>query len=132
MDFNISEDLQTMLDMVNEFVDKELIPLEPEFLNTPFRDLVPVLEEKRLMVKQMELWGPIYPKEYGGMGLKLTESALMYEAFGRTPIGLYAFGCQAPDAGNAEIIHMFGTEEQKVAYLRPLIDGKIRSCFSMT
>jgi acyl-CoA dehydrogenase len=132
MDFSISEDVQTILDMVNEFVEKELISLEADFLNTPFRELVPVLEEKRRMVKQMELWGPIFPKAYGGMGLSLMDSAVMYEAFGRTPIGIYVFGCQAPDAGNAEILHIFGTEDQKETYLRPLIDGRIRSCFSMT
>ncbi|MFC1859702.1 acyl-CoA dehydrogenase family protein, partial [Thermodesulfobacteriota bacterium] len=103
MDFSISEDVQTMIAMINEFVDKELIPLEPEFLSKEFKDLLPVLEEKRQMVKEMELWGPVHPKEYGGMGLKLTQSAMLYEAFGRCPLGLYVFGTQAPDAGNAEI-----------------------------
>jgi acyl-CoA dehydrogenase len=60
------------------------------------------------------------------------ESALVFEALGGTPLGLYVFGCQAPDAGNIEILHQFGTEEQKETYLRPLVEGKIRSCFSMT
>jgi alkylation response protein AidB-like acyl-CoA dehydrogenase len=51
---------------------------------------------------------------------------------GRSPLGHYIFGCQAPDAGNIEILHQFGTEAQKEKYLKPLVDGKIRSCFSMT
>ena len=91
-----------------------------------------MLAEKRRMVKEMGFWAPIHPREYGGMGLRLTESALLYEAFGRTPTGNYVFGCQAPDAGNAEILHLIGTEAQKETYLRPLVQGDIRSCFSMT
>ena len=66
------------------------------------------------------------------MGLNLMESALMYEAMGGTPLGLYCFGTQAPDAGNIEILHQYGTEAQKEKYLRPAIAGRIRSCFSMT
>ena len=132
MDFQVPEKTRTMLGMISEFVEKELIPLEPEFLSTPFSTLVPTLENKRQLVRQMELWAPLHPKEYGGMGLPLMETAMLFEAMGRSPLGLYTFGCQAPDAGNIEILHMFGTEEQKEKYLHPLVQGKIRSCFSMT
>ena len=132
MDFTVSEKMQTILGMMKEFVQKELIPLEPEFLTKSVSEMVPVLEEKRQMVRQMELWAPLHPKQYGGMELILMESALVFEALGGTPLGLYVFGCQAPDAGNIEILHQFGTDEQKEKYLRPLVEGKIRSCFSMT
>jgi alkylation response protein AidB-like acyl-CoA dehydrogenase len=132
MDFAISEKLQVITGMIDEFVNKELIPLEGEMLRKPFRELLPILEEKRSMVKQMELWAPNHPKEYGGMGLNLVEYALVSEALGRCPLGHYVFNCQAPDAGNIEILHLHGTEEQKETYLRPLIEGRIRSCFSMT
>ncbi|MBF0119535.1 MAG: acyl-CoA dehydrogenase family protein [Desulfobacterales bacterium] len=132
MDFAISERMNIILDMINEFVDKELIPLEVEYLNHEFVELLPVLEEKRSMVKKMELWAPNHPKELGGMGLDLVEHALVSEALGRTPIGHYVFNCQAPDAGNIEILHKYGTDEQKEIYLKPLVEGKIRSCFSMT
>jgi acyl-CoA dehydrogenase len=132
MDFTVSGKMQTILGMIKEFVQKELIPLEPEFLTKPVPEMLPVLEEKRQLVKQMELWAPLHPKEYGGMELNLMESALVFEALGGTPLGLYVFGCQAPDAGNIEILHQFGTDEQKEKYLRPLVEGKIRSCFSMT
>ena len=132
MDFTISEKMQVILEMVGAFVEKELIPLEPEFLNNEFVDLTPVLEEKRAMVKQMELWAPNHPRELGGMGLDLVEHGLVSEVLGRSPLGHYVFNCQAPDAGNIEILHKYGTDEQKEKYLKPLVEGRIRSCFSMT
>jgi alkylation response protein AidB-like acyl-CoA dehydrogenase len=132
MDFAISEKMQTILGMMKEFVDKELVPLEAAFLKRPMSELLPEIEEKRQMVKQMELWAPLHPKECGGMGLSLTEYALCAEVLGANHLGLYVFGCQAPDAGNIELLHKYGTEEQKTKYLMPLVDGQIRSCFSMT
>ena len=132
MAFEPSEKLQVILDMINEFVDKELIPMEAEFKGKEFFAMEGDLEKKRQMVRDMELWAPLHPKEFGGMELPLMDTAMIYEALGRTPFGLYVFGCQAPDAGNIEILHKFGTPEQKEKYLRPLIEGKIRSCFSMT
>ena len=124
--------MQTIVAMMDEFVEKELIPLEPDFLGRPLKDLWPVLEEKRAMVKQMELWAPNHPREYGGMQLDLMEHSLVSESLGRSPMGHYVFGCQAPDAGNIEILHLYGTAEQKATYLAPLVAGEIRSCFSMT
>lgn len=132
MDFTISEKMKTILEMITEFVEKELIPLEHEFISGEFRDMLPVLREKRRMVKQMELWGPNIPRELGGMGLSLVEHGLVSEALGRTLLGHYVFGCQAPDAGNIEILHQHGTKEQKERYLEPLARGDIRSCFGMT
>ena len=132
MDFAVSEKMRVILDLIDEFVEKELLPLEPEFATREFRDLLPVLEEKRALVKRMELWAPNQPREYGGMGLSLVEHGLVSEALGRTPLGHYVFGCQAPDAGNMEILHLFGSDAQKEQYLRPLVAGQIRSCFAMT
>ena len=132
MDFTISEKIQTIVAMINEFVEKELIPLEPEFLAKDFKDLLPVLRGKQAMVKKMELWAPNFPVECGGMGLSLLEHGLVSEALGRTPLGHYVFWCQAPDAGNVEILHLHGTQEQKQRYLNPLVRGDIRSCFAMT
>ncbi len=132
MNFEISDKMKIVLEMINEFVDKELIPLEHEYLNTDFRELLPILKEKRNMVKKMELWGPNHPVELGGMGLSMVDHGLVSEALGRTPTGHYVFGCQAPDAGNIEILHLHGTEEQKHKYLEPLAAGDIRSCFGMT
>ncbi|MBU2514922.1 acyl-CoA dehydrogenase family protein [bacterium] len=132
MDFTVSDKMQTIVEMINEFLEKEIIPLEPAFLSKPFRELLPVINEKREIVKKMELWAPNHPTEFGGMGLDLMEHALVSEALGRSPLGHFVFGCQAPDAGNIEILHKYGTKEQKDKYLAPLVEGKIRSCFSMT
>ncbi len=132
MDFTLSEKMQTIIGMIDEFVARELLPLEPLLLQGRFDELEPELERKRQMVKQMELWAPNHPTEYGGMGLDLVAHGLVSEALGRSPLGHYVFGCQAPDAGNAEILNLHGTDEQKKKYLQPLIDGRIRSCFSMT
>jgi len=132
MDFTISEKMRVILEMVNEFVDRELIPLEPMFLSGAAKEMEPIIAEKQKKVKQMELWGPCYPKELGGMGLTLMEHALVSEALGRTPLGHYVFWCQAPDVGNIELLEMFANDEQKQKYLHPLVKGEIRSCFSMT
>jgi alkylation response protein AidB-like acyl-CoA dehydrogenase len=66
------------------------------------------------------------------MGLDLMAHAQVSEELGRSPLGHYALNCQAPDAGNMEILHAFGTDEQKAQWLAPLVAGEIRSCFSMT
>ncbi len=132
MDFTISDKMKTILEMVNEFVDRELIPLEPEIASLSFNEMLPVLKEKQKKVKQMELWAPNFPTDCGGMGMSLVEHGMLSEALGRTPMGHYVFWCQAPDAGNVEILHLHGSKEQKENYLKPLVAGDIRSCFSMT
>ncbi len=132
MDFAIPTHLLPILEQVNHFVQVELIPLEPQFLNGEFRDLVPALAEKRAKVKAAGLWAPFLPVAYGGMGLTLTEYAHVSEALGRSPLGHYTFNCQAPDVGNMELLMNFGTAEQQRTYLEPLARGDIRSCFAMT
>ena len=132
MDFQISDRIQTIVSMINEFVDKELIPLEPEFMTRSFKEMLPKLKEKQAMVKKMELWAPNFPADCGGMGLSLLEHGLVSEALGRSPLGHYVFWCQAPDAGNVEILHAHGTDDQKERWLHPLVQGDIRSCFAMT
>jgi len=121
-----------MLAMIREFVENDLLPMEEAFLRKPFSELLPEIEKKRAKVRQMGLWAPGHPREYGGMGLGLVDLGLVSEVLGRTPLGHFAFNCHAPDAGNIEILHLHGTDEQKDRWLQPLIDGKIRSCFSMT
>jgi alkylation response protein AidB-like acyl-CoA dehydrogenase len=132
MDFAIPEKMKSTLATIREFVDQELCPLEAEYLSKPFSSLVPVLRRKREQVKQLGLWAPQIPKEHGGLGLSVLEHALVSEELGRCPLGHYTFNCQAPDAGNMEILMEFGTEKQKERFLRPLVAGAIRSCFSMT
>lgn len=132
MDFTIPEKTQVIVEMMDEFIKKELYPLEKDLESNDWDAFERELDKKRQIVKQMELWAPNHPKEFGGMGLTLMEHALVSEVLGQSSLGHYVFGCQAPDAGNIEILHLHGTPAQKEQYLRPLIDGKIRSCFSMT
>jgi acyl-CoA dehydrogenase len=132
MDFTIPEKTQTIVEMMDEFIKKELYPLEKDLESNDWDAFEQELDKKRNIVKQMELWAPNHPKEFGGMGLSLMEHALVSEVLGQSSLGHYVFGCQAPDAGNIEILHLHGTPAQKEQYLRPLVDGKIRSCFSMT
>ena len=132
MDFSLSERMETILGMIGEFVDEELVPMEAAFLREPFRSLLPEVESKRTKVRQMGLWAPNQPPELGGMGLNLVEHGLVSETLGRTPLGHFVFGCHAPDAGNIEILHLHGSPEQQEQYLQPLANGAIRSCFSMT
>ena len=132
MDFSLSEKTQTVLGMIDDFVARELMPMEEDFLRLPFGSLMPEIEKKRAKVRQMGLWAPGHPKELGGMGLDLVGLGLVSEALGGTPLGHFVFGCHAPDAGNIEILHEHGTPEQKERWLVPLVAGEIRSCFSMT
>jgi acyl-CoA dehydrogenase len=132
VDFELSEKIETALGMIDEFMREEVLPLERFFLAEPFSELLPKIEEKRRAVRQMGLWAPNHPEEYGGMGLGLVDHGLVSEALGVSPLGHYIFGCHAPDAGNIEILHQHGTEKQKQRWLGSLVAGEIRSCFSMT
>ncbi len=132
MDFSIPSDIQDMLANVGQFLREEVYPLEERFVSGAFADLVPTLEEKRARVKEMKLWAPQVPAEYGGVGLGFMQHAMLSEELGRTPMGHYVFNCQAPDAGNMEILAEFGTDAQKEQFLLPLAAGKSRSCFAMT
>ncbi len=132
MDFAISDKMETILGMVNAFMNDEVIPLEGEMLHGEGPELQRMITECQNKVRQMELWAPNHPVEYGGLGLSLLEHGLMSEALGRTPLGHLVFGTQAPDAGNVEILHAHATDQQRERFLAPLVAGEIRSCFSMT
>ena len=124
--------LAAVLAAIREFVDTRLVPLEPEFLQRDFRDSLPALAALRQEVRARGLWAPFLPRELGGLGLSLVEYAEVSAVLGTTPLGHYAFNCQAPDVGNMELLLAHGTEEQRERWLRPLAAGEIRSCFSMT
>jgi alkylation response protein AidB-like acyl-CoA dehydrogenase len=121
-----------LLSKIREFLREEIFPLERQFLNGPFRDLLPALRDKRERVKALGMWAPQLPREYGGLGLSLSEFARVSEELGSTPLGHYLFNCQAPDAGNLEVLISHATTEQEESYLWPLARGEVRSCFSMT
>jgi alkylation response protein AidB-like acyl-CoA dehydrogenase len=132
MDFELSEKMTTILDLVGDFVDRELIPIEGEMLHGSPEHVAELVAAAQDKVRQMELWAPNHPVEFGGLGLSMVEHGLLSEALGRSPLGHTVFGVQAPDAGNVEILHQHATPEQREQWLRPLVEGKIRSCFSMT
>jgi len=132
MDFEPSASIRNIIVTVDEFVEGELFALERRFLSEPLAGLLPELAVLRQRVKEMDLWAPGQPRDVGGMGLSLVDFGLLSEALGRSPLGHYVFGCQAPDAGNIEILHQYGSAEQKSRWLGPLAAGEIRSCFSMT
>ncbi len=132
MDFALSEETQTMLDMVNAFIDAEVIPLEGEMLHGDPEAVQAKVVAAQAKVKQMELWAVNHPVEFGGLGLDMVTHGLLSEAMGRSPLGHTVFGVQAPDAGNIEILHSRANDEQRERFLRPLVAGEIRSCFSMT
>jgi len=132
MDFNLEPARQLIVNRTREFVDRELIPLESEFLESGFAALLPVLRGKREVAKKLGLWGPTYPREYGGLGLDLLTHGLISEVLGRCPLAHYVCGCNAPDTGNVELLHEAGSSVQKKQWLKPLAAGEIRSCFAMT
>ena len=117
---------------IRAIVRDNLAPLEERFLREPFRALLPAMEEVRAKVKAAGLWAPHLPREMGGMALPLAGFARVSEALGWSPLGHYAFNCQAPDIGNMELLHAHGTPEQQRRWLDPLARGEIRSCFAMT
>jgi acyl-CoA dehydrogenase len=132
MDFDVSEKMQTILEAVRSFMDNEVIPLEGEMLHGEPAALDAAVARAQDKVRQMGLWASNHPVEFGGLGLSMVEHGLLSEALGRSPLGHLVFGVQAPDAGNVEILRTHATDEQRDRYLRPLVEGKIRSCFSMT
>jgi alkylation response protein AidB-like acyl-CoA dehydrogenase len=91
--------------------------------------LVSELQQK---ARDAGLWAPHLPQEAGGSGSGFLEYADLNEEIGRSFVAQLIFGCQAPDAGNAEILHLYGTDEQKERFLRPLVAGEVRSFFGMT
>jgi len=132
MDFDPPAAVRPLLERVEAFIADRVIPAEREVLERGFVAAAPRLAELRAQCKAESLWGPQLPTELGGLGLGLVEHGLVSERLGRSPLGHYVFGAQAPDAGNMEILHKYGTPAQRQAWLEPLARGEIRSCFSMT
>jgi alkylation response protein AidB-like acyl-CoA dehydrogenase len=95
-------------------------------------DAAALVTELRARAKAEGLWAPHLPPEAGGTGRGFLAYAHLNEEIGRCVWGQLVFNCQAPDAGNGEILHMFGTDEQKERFLAPLVAGETRSFFSMT
>jgi alkylation response protein AidB-like acyl-CoA dehydrogenase len=119
------------LEQVRAIMHDRVLPNEPA-LDREDDAADALVAELQAEVKAAGLWAPHVPPEAGGTGTGFLDYAYLNEQIGRTVWGQLVFGCQAPDAGNAEILHLFGTDEQKERWLLPLVAGDIRSFFSMT
>jgi alkylation response protein AidB-like acyl-CoA dehydrogenase len=119
------------LERTRAFMDERVLPNEPIF-DREDDDADELVRRLRDEVRDLGLWAPHVPPEAGGTGTGFLDYAYLNEHIGRSLWGQLVFGCQAPDAGNAEILHLFGTDEQKERWLHPLVAGEIRSFFSMT
>ena len=132
MDFQLSPRALEAADAARAFLDAFVLPLERVFLERGWAAVEADLAELRQRVRAAGLAAPHMPRELGGMGLSLLEFAHVGEVLGRSPLGHYAFNCQAPDAGNMELLLQHGSAEQRERWLLPLVQGEIRSCFAMT
>ena len=126
------EQLQDLLKAYRQFVEKEIFPIDLQVVRGPFKQYLPQLKALRKQAKSLGLFAPHLSKNEGGLGLNLLQFAHVSEILGQSPIGHYVFNCAAPDIGNMELLHQFGSEEQKAKWLGPLQRGEIRSCFAMT
>jgi len=132
MDFSPSPRTAAFVAAAREFVAREVVPLERSFFGRDWASLEPELRALRDKARATGLFAPHMPRELGGAGLSLTELAAVGEELGQSPLGHYAFNCQAPDAGNMELLLLHATDQQREKWLLPLVRGEIRSCFSMT
>jgi len=139
MDFNPSPQVESLRERILAFMDEHVYPNEREAMEALDEEVGPgvaypqILVEIRERAKSEGLWNLFIPDERYGPGLTNWEYGMLCEEMGRSPVvASMAFNCSAPDTGNMEILAEHGTEEQKDRWLAPLLDGQIRSCFSMT
>src|SRR5215469_10244250 len=135
-DFETDPEFQAKLDWADEFVRDEVEPLDllfPGLVYTPPGDrLRKIIDPLKEEVRRQGLWATHLGPELDGEGHGQLKLSLLNEILGRSQWAPIIFGCQAPDTGNAEIIAHYGTAEQKDRYLRPLLNGELFSCYSMT
>jgi acyl-CoA dehydrogenase len=113
------------------FIDEHIVPVE-QILQREDDAADELLVQLRRRAKTEGMWAPHLPPDAGGTGRGFLAYAHLNEEIGRVSWAQYVFNCQAPDAGNGEILHQFGTDAQKERWLKPLVEGDGRSFFSMT
>lgn len=133
--FATDPDFQRKLDWAARFVEDEIAPVDavlghPADIRDPLRrQLIPPLQAR---VKEQGLWACHLGPALGGPGYGQLKLGLLNEILGTSRCAPTVFGCQAPDSGNSELLALFGSADQKDQYLRPLVEGEISTCFSMT
>ena len=137
MDFDHSEKTQDLINQVRTFIDNEVVPAEhtyhEQLEQNPWKT-PPILDELKAKAKAKGLWNLFLPKEHGELspGLTNLEYASLAEQMGRHHIASECFNCSAPDTGNMEVLAKYGNAQQQEQWLKPLMEGKIRSAFAMT
>ena len=142
MDFDMSERQKEWLDRVQAFMKTHVRPAVPIYNQQdqegPRWKVIPVLEELKAKAKAEGLWNMFMPPssheddEFRGAGLTNLEYALLSEEMGHISWASEVFNCSAPDTGNMEVFMRYASKDLKRKYLRPLMDGEIRSAFLMT
>lgn len=139
MDFEFSDKVKGLIDRLNAFMDEHVYPTEVErlrWLHDPATRWQPWpgIEAQKQAAKAAGLWNLFLPKEYGhwSPGLTNLEYAPLAEIMGRVPQAPEIFNCSAPDTGNMEVLARYGTPEQQERWLKPMLDGLIRSAYVMT
>ena len=140
MNLGLSDEMVEVREKIRAFVDEKVEPLEIEYKkqvdvgdrwsHTPRQD--EILEGLKQEARKLGLWNFFLPKSQGGAGISNLEYAHLAEIMGRSRLASEAFNCSAPDTGNMEVLERYGSKEQKEQWLKPLLDGKIRSAFAMT
>ena len=136
MNFDYSAKVQDFQSRLRTFMDEHVYPNEQTFHDQVEQgnrwESVPIMEELKQKARDAGLWNLFLPEsEYGG-GLTNLEYAPLCEIMGRSTIAPEAFNCDAPNTGNIEVLVRYGTEDHKQRWLKPLLNGEIRSCFAMT
>jgi acyl-CoA dehydrogenase len=129
-DFSVSPAVDEQRQRIAEFIAAEVIPLEQQVFRHGLDDAQRVDLQSR--AKAAGVFAPPAPRELGGGGFRFDESAVLLEEAGYSLLGPLALNCAAPDEGNIHLIHLTGTPEQQERWLKPLVAGDVRSCFSMT
>ncbi len=132
IDFSLPPELETLRIRVRDFINNVVIPTEEEIDEDDRDSLVAGVIKMRKAAFEAGLWLPHMPKDVGGMGLTHVELAMVSAEAARARFGPFAINCQAPDEGNMHTLHHWGTDEQKEKYMKPLCEGRSRSCFAMT
>ena len=140
MDLGISDNVRPLLEEVRNFIDNEIMPLEGEFLaeievgdRWQYTDRqTEIREGLKAKAKAKGLWNFFLTDGDAGSGLNTVEYAHLAEEMGKSHIAAEVFNCAAPDTGNMEVLHKYGTEAQKKQWLEPLMNGEIRSAYAMT
>jgi acyl-CoA dehydrogenase len=129
-DFTVAPRVADWRDRIAAFVADTVVPREQEAFAGGVTD--ELRTELQQAAREAGVWAPQAPAELGGGGFRFDETAVLLEEAGTSLLGPLALNCAAPDEGNIHLLDMVATPDQRERYLRPLVDGDVRSCFAMT